>query len=124
MKTLRALTWLRQVLLASFFCALGAATAAPLIHPTRTQLVCTGTGGVTLLVLGDDGLPVTAASLHCPLCLPAAGPAPASIASLPTPTLVSEQPAAPRPRSAITQSAAPPPGRGPPFFTEATLKES
>lgn len=116
MKTLRAMTWLRLVVLTGFLCALGAAAASPFVHPTRTQLVCAGAGGVTLMVLNDDGLPTTAASLHCPLCLPAAGPAPASIAPLPTPELVGAEPPASAPTSAIALSAAPSPGRGPPVF--------
>ncbi|MGP1629459.1 MAG: hypothetical protein ACTS5V_05925 [Giesbergeria sp.] len=115
MKTLRALTWLRLALLASFLCVLGAATASPLAHPARTQLVCVG-GGVVLMALGDDGLPVSTASLDCPLCLPAVGPASASVTPPPSLDLAAAQPQAEHPSSVIALSAAPPPGRGPPVF--------
>lgn len=117
MKTLRALTWLRLVLLAGFLCALGAATASPLVQPVRTHLVCAGTGGVTLVALDHEGLPSAAASLDCPLCLPATGPAPVPLPSLPAPELSTAEPAVPQPASAVTASAAPPPGRGPPVFS-------
>ena len=116
MKTLRALAWLRWAVLTGFLCAVGAATAAPFVHPIRTQLVCEGAGGVTLVVLNDDGLPVTSASPHCPLCLPVAGPAPAPTAPLLAPELAATDPPISAPTSAIALSAAPPPGRGPPVF--------
>ena len=55
MKTLRAWTWLRRALLVVFLSVMGVSAASPYVHPSRTQLVCAGAGGVALVVLTDDG---------------------------------------------------------------------
>lgn len=116
MKTLRALTWLRLVLLAGFFCALGAAAAAPLIHPTQTHVVCAG-AGLALVALDHDGMPVAKTAPDCPLCLPANSPAPRVGSALPAVPLPHTCPWVPDVASSVSPSAAPPPGRGPPFFS-------
>ncbi|WP_146139316.1 DUF2946 domain-containing protein [Simplicispira suum] len=117
MKTLRAWTWLRRALLVGFLCVMGVSAASPYVHPTRTQWVCAGAGGVALVVLTDDGLPTETHLLDCPLCLPAAGPAPLVVASLPSAAPADSQPFPPAPTSVCAQSGAPPPGRGPPVFS-------
>jgi hypothetical protein len=117
MKTLRAWIWLRRILLVGFLSVLGVSAASPYLHPTRTQLVCAGAGGVALVVLTDDGLPTQTRLLNCPLCLPAAGPAPFVVASLPSAAPVNSLPLPPAPASVCARSGAPPPGRGPPVFS-------
>ena len=117
MKTLRAWTWLRRALLVGFLCVMGVSAASPYVHPTRTQLVCAGAGGVALVVLTDDGLPSETRLLNCPLCLPAAGPAPFVSASIPCAAPANSHLLPPAAADVCARSGAPPPGRGPPVFS-------
>ena len=117
MKTLRAWTWLRRALLVGFLSVMGVSAASPYLHPTRTQLLCVGAGGVALVALGDDGLPTETRQLDCPLCLPAVGPAATLVASVPCAAPLFSQPLPPALVSVCARSGAPPPGRGPPVFS-------
>lgn len=83
MQILRRSTSLARFVLACFLVAVGAATAAPLVHPKAMELVCTA-GGAIQWVMADtdadgdgdsDATTMGAHTLDCALCLPAALPA-------------------------------------------------
>ena len=56
----------------------GAAVASPLVRSEGLQMVCSGMGGMQLVSLeaGDNAGTTVPQGLDCPLCLPAAVPAP------------------------------------------------
>lgn len=116
MKTLRALTWLRLVLLAGFLSALGVAAASPFVQPLQTHVVCAG-AGVAVVTLDHDGAPLANTALDCPFCLPAHSPAPVACSALPKLPLPHTCPLMQDVAGVVSPSAAPPPGRGPPFFS-------
>lgn len=117
----RSRRWAHGVL-AWFVLALGVATAAPLLQPTATQIVCSADGQLRVLVPTADGWgePTPAHALHCPLCLLGTGAAPVHappgmglVAVHATASLV-------RPDTAVAArnpSGAPLPARGPPAFS-------
>lgn len=109
---------LRRCVLGWLLLAMAAAWAAPLIEHGRLDLVCSGSGQMRLVQLGDDdgagGNAGSPSGLDCPNCL--------LLGPLPSPGLW--QPAMPltgpgladasRPPAPLTFRAAPPPARGPP----------
>ena len=110
---------LGQCVLAWFALSIGVAVASPLIQPHNFELICTSTGAVKLIVIGDDGssdhAALGAGHLDCPMCLPLAAPPPPAL-QLPPPTESplwhALQPVERARIAAIT--AAPLPARGPP----------
>lgn len=63
--------------LAWFALSLGVAIASPLIHPQATEMVCSGTGVMKLVVHHDDGSTDTVGlSLDCPVCANLGAPPP------------------------------------------------
>lgn len=109
---------LRLWVLACFVFALLVAAASPALHPRAMELVCSGTGAAKWVVQTPDGVaPADAASLDCPLCLPADAPPPlvAAMASPhPAPLIYAtwhRQPLPPPP------SHHRPPARAPPVFS-------
>lgn len=116
MALLRTRTLLVRLLLAWFVCALGVAVASPMVKPKTMDIVCSASGGVHLVVVGDDGQAETAGphTLDCSLCLNATTPPLASS----SPSLVPQPLAhALRPRVAAHIASlvgAPLPPRGPP----------
>ncbi|MEO8542621.1 MAG: DUF2946 family protein [Betaproteobacteria bacterium] len=108
---------LARLVLAWFMLALGVAVATPLVKPQSWKLVCSASGSVKLLNIGDDGtVQVGGHQLECPLCwLTAAPPPDMRLALLPQSVL---QPARmPVPRGLVAVRVAPPmPARGPPLF--------
>jgi len=76
MQTLRRAHRLARLLLAWFTLALGVAVAAPVLHPQRMELVCSGSGSATLIVSDEDGgtAQVHRHSQDCSLCVLAAAP--------------------------------------------------
>lgn len=109
---------LARLVLAWFVLALGLATAAPLLQPAPTQVVCTADGELRIVAMADDGTaPAHDHALHCPLCLFGSGAAPA----VPGPSAGLRAPAAkvaavdPAHSVIVRQhSRAPLPARGPP----------
>jgi hypothetical protein len=110
---------LGRCVLAWFALSMGAAVASPLVQPHGFELICTSTGAVKLIVIGDDGssdhTALGAGHLDCPMCLPHAAPPP-PVLQLPPPTASplwhALQPVERARIAAIT--AAPLPARGPP----------
>ena len=99
-----------------FALSVGAAMAAPLVHPQAMDIVCTSAGGIKLVVKGDDSaIPVGTSHFDCALCLPLAAPPPhpqVSVAPSPEPLHHATQPV---PAARIAAAArAPLPARGPP----------
>lgn len=116
MHILRTSTLIARLVLAWFVLALGVAAASPAVQPKPMELVCTASGGILMIVIGDDAqtAPPGQHTLDCSLCLNALGPTTWAIATLP-----SQQPLA----HALTPIAAahiaarvgaPLPPRGPP----------
>lgn len=107
---------LTRFVLLGFAMSLAAAMASPLVNPTSTELICTSTGAMKLMVIGEDGnAQAQSAGMDCPLCLnPSAPPPFASDSLAPSQRSLSHvlRPLAAAPIAALT--AAPLPARGPP----------
>jgi hypothetical protein len=107
---------LRGWVLGCLLLAWGLAWAAPLLKPPTLNLVCSASGGVSLVAANDDGQPVGSAhqALDCALCLPTSLPPPCPPA---VPDIVACGSTIPLPFEPVlvpTASATPPPARGPP----------
>jgi hypothetical protein len=77
MHALRHLPFLARLVLAWFVLATGVAVASPLVNPQSVQLICSGSGVVKLVAVGDEGDQALAGhGMECPLCAPAAVPPP------------------------------------------------
>ena len=83
MQLLRRAHWITRLVLVWFALFIGAATASPMVQPQDVQMVCTDMGAMKLVSLDEDSGP-SPQGMDCPLCMPVAAPAPASL-SLPTP---------------------------------------
>jgi hypothetical protein len=115
--TLRRATALVRWVLLGFMLSLGVAIASPIVNPQATQLICTGSGVMKVIVISADGsTEVASQSMDCPLC--------ASIIAPPPVKKWSFQPAQPLsyalqsiPAATLAKrTAVPPPARGPPDF--------
>lgn len=119
MQALRSSFWLTRLILAWFAVTLGVAVASPLVHPQGFELVCTASGDVKLVALGESAAPgMGHHQLDCPMCLPAGAPPPA----LPAMAVPHQQPLAhallPLVAAHIASvTRAPLPARGPPPLT-------
>ena len=123
LQTLRNARRITRLVLVWFVLSLGAAIASPLVNPQATELICSGTGVMKLLVknadgtIDDGGTEVASRMLDCPLCASVSAPPPArSVAAEPAQPLgyvLQTIPAA----QIAARTAAPPPGRGPPAFS-------
>lgn len=119
LQTLRNSHQLMRLVLVWFVLSLGAAIASPLVNPQSTELICTGSGVMKLLVKNADGssTEVGTTMLDCPLCATTSAPPPAHIAAA--------EPAQPigyvlqtiAAAHLAARTAAPPPGRGPPSYS-------
>jgi hypothetical protein len=118
LQSLRNAKHLVRWMLVWFALSLGVAVASPLVNPQATELICSGTGVMKLLVKNADGSSseVTSRMPDCPLCATVSAPPPVA-----TPVAMPAQPlghvlqAVPAAHIAAL-TAAPPPGRGPPLF--------
>lgn len=113
---------LGRCVLAWFALSIGVASAAPLIQSQGFELICTSTGAMKMVAIGDeDGSDQTALGaghLDCPMCLPHAAPPPPVLqlaAPTQSPLRHALQPVERARIAAIT--AAPLPARGPPLAT-------
>jgi hypothetical protein len=115
--TLRRATALARWVLLGFVLSLGVAIASPIINPQATQLICTATGGMKVIVTTADGsTEVASQSMDCPLCVSIIAPPPVLKMSF-EPAQPLSYALQPIPAAIIAQrTAAPPPGRGPPRF--------
>ncbi len=115
MSTLRRAHFLARLVLVWFALSLGAAIASPMVNPQSTQLICTGSGVMKVLITTADGVQeVASQSMDCPLCASMGAPPPAAHLTaephLPLSYAVQSIPAA----VIAKLTAAPPPARGPP----------
>jgi hypothetical protein len=123
LQSLRKAYGITRTVLVLFVLSLGVAIASPLVNPQATELICTGTGVMKLLVknsdgtVGDGGTEVASRMLDCPLCASVSAPPPAAKesaeAAQPPGYLKQTLPAS----HIAVRTAAPPPGRGPPAFS-------
>ena len=107
---------LTRFVLLGFSLSLLAATASPLIKPKNTELICTSTGVMKLIVFGEDGTAQEqSVGMDCPLCLTPGAPPPSVSALLaPSQRALSHvlRPVAAAHIAALTAAALP--ARGPP----------
>ena len=117
MQALRNARFLARLVLAWFALSVGLAVAAPVVRAMDTELVCSGGGGMKLLVKGDSGGAEGVHVLDCPLCASFVAPpvgAPDAAQSDPAAAYVLHPLVAAR-IAAIT--GVPPPARGPPSLS-------
>ncbi|MBF5004566.1 hypothetical protein [Diaphorobacter caeni] len=109
---------LGRSMLAWLLLSLGAASAAPLVHPQSMEIVCTSMGDIRLVVTSDDGAQTMGAShWECAMCLPFTAPPSTPVVAVdppPSPYTHALQPVEAARIAGIT--AAPLPARGPPRF--------
>ncbi len=119
LQLLRNTHWLVRTVLVWFALSIGAAAASPLVNPKFSELICTGSGVMKMLVQNDDGssTEVVTRMGDCPLCatVGAPPPAPPAIALQTQPLGYALQAIPAAIIAALT--AAPPPARGPPEFS-------
>ena len=118
MQSLRNSIQIARLVLVWFALSVGVAIASPIIKPESTALICTGTGVMKLVAIGDDAdKPVTSHKLDCPLCASISAPPPALNTSLtqPFPLAFVLQPIAAAHIASITSP--PLPSRGPPALS-------
>ena len=108
-----------RFMLVWFALSLGAAIASPLLNPQSTELICTGTGVMKLLVKSDDGSGSEVASrmLDCPLCATLAAPPPADNIGTQAPRFSGCVLQTARAANHVVRTAAPLLARGPPVFS-------
>jgi hypothetical protein len=118
MQSLRNAIQITRLVLVWFALSVGVAIASPIIKPESTALICTGTGVMKLVALGEDAdKPVTSHKLECPLCASISAPPPVINTSLsqPSPLAFVLQPIA---AAHIVSITSPPlPSRGPPALS-------
>ena len=86
LRNARTFVRLGRLVLAWFVLSLAVAVASPLVKPQTTEMVCSGTGVIKMVVHTDDGAQEVAAHmLDCPLCLTPGAPPPLPQAALPAP---------------------------------------
>jgi hypothetical protein len=107
---------LQAWVLASFLLALGVATAAPLFQTLRVDQVCSVSGTLKSIVQDQGSDDDTGMSgMQCALCLPTGLPPSPHVVGL-SECQVGTCTLLPAIHSlVVTATAAPPPGRGPPF---------
>lgn len=118
MHILRTSSMLVRLVLAWFVLTLGAASAAPVVHPTTLALVCSE-GGAKLVLVDSDGAAVHGKghTLDCPLCLPAAVPPAIATPRMPVPQPSAAAVTVSTASHATASAGAPLPPRGPPAYS-------
>ncbi len=117
MPALRHVRFLARLILAWFVASLGAAVAAPLVHPQRIEWVCSAGGEPRWVVAGagEDAAVPAHHGLECPLCLPTVLPPPPSRAGAPVQPPLTHLPALRYRAPLATPAGAPFPPRAPPL---------
>jgi len=107
-----------RLVLVWFALFIGVAIASPIVHPTETQMVCTTSGGMKMVVSDEGGLDVnTATNMDCPLCTSVSVPVPNQAFQLEIPSALVHA-LHPIAAAHIAFITAPPlPSRGPPLFS-------
>jgi hypothetical protein len=75
MQFLRSVPLLSRLILAWFVMTMGIAIASPIVHPEAMELVCSASGTMKLIAIGDDGIEQSHHTLDCPMCMGIALPA-------------------------------------------------
>lgn len=115
--SLRKAHYIARFMLVWFALSLGVAIAAPLVHPQALQLVCTASGSIKAIAIGEEvqGNSASHHTLDCPLCAVLGAPPPLDMvffsAAAPQALALPLRDTDP---AAAQNSAAPPPARGPP----------
>ncbi len=117
MQLLRSSSLLARLILAWFVLTMGIAIASPIVHPKAMELICSASGNMKLIAVGEDGSELSHHTLDCPMCMATTLP----------PDIVTARFEHPQPLAhALTKVAvahiasavgAPLPPRGPPAFT-------
>ena len=119
MHRLRTAHFLARCVLVWFALSIGAAIASPFINPQDTQLICSGTGAMKVLVKDANGKVVESSGhkLDCPLCATLGAPPPESVRiDPPSQPLAYATQSIPAARMAALVGA-PRPARGPPHHS-------
>lgn len=107
-----------RLVLVWFALFIGAAIAAPIVHPTETQMVCSSMGGMKMVAVDNEGADAnTATSMDCPLCAGVAMPFQPAWVWFEKPSALAHslQPIAAAHIASVT--APPLPSRGPPAIS-------
>ena len=115
--SLRQAHHIARFMLVWFVLSLAVAIAAPLVHPQGMQLVCTASGSIKAIAIGEEvqGNSASHHTLDCPLCAVLGAPPPldkvffSAVAPQNLALALRDTGSAP-----AQTSAAPPPARGPP----------
>ena len=119
LQTLRSAHRISRFMLVWFALSIGVAIASPLINPQSTELICSGSGVMKMLVKNADGSTTeeVARMLDCPMCATVGAPPPAQTTFAeplqPLGYVLKTIPAA----HIAAATGAPPPARGPPTFS-------
>ena len=115
MQSLRRAHSLARLVLVWFALTLGVAIASPVVNPQSTQLICTGSGVMKVIVTTADGVQeVASQSMDCPLCVSLGAP-PLAMRLAAEPLLPLSYAVHAIPAAVIAKlTAVPPPARGPP----------
>jgi hypothetical protein len=119
MQTLRNATLIARFVLVWFALFVGASVASPIVKPGDVHMVCSGSGGMKIVVSADDDGTVVkvTTNMDCPLCASVTATAPKLELSFskPSPLAHALHPIA---AAHIASASAPPiPSRGPPEFS-------
>lgn len=69
MQLLRSSSLLARLVLAWFVMAMGVAIASPIANPKSMELLCSASGNMKLIVIGEDGTELSQRTLDCPMCM-------------------------------------------------------
>lgn len=116
MHFLRTSSALARLVLAWFVLTMGVAVASPIVHPRAMELLCSASGNMKLIVVGEDGTEQSHHTLDCPMCMATTLPSPVVVARFEAPQPLAH--ALTKATAAHIASAvgAPLPPRGPPAF--------
>lgn len=97
-----------------FVLSVSVAIASPMVNPKTMDLVCSSSGGMKLVVTGDDDASASSHTLDCPLCASIGAPPPALKTQLVQPSPLAHALLPTRAAHIAAATAPPLPSRGPP----------
>jgi hypothetical protein len=122
LQSLRQAHHIARLMLVWFMLAIGVAVASPMVNPQAVELICSGSGGMKVLIKTDDWVKEASGTgvshtLDCPMCA-AIGAPPPTVKHTAEPFQPLSYALGSLPSAIIAaRTAAPPPGRGPPVFS-------